>query len=531
MDSCINASNWYTDVYLDYVLYSSEVRTLLFLKQTLAQSQQFDLNKIASAFKQWFQPFACLVYDRLDYQYFLIRDHFGFEPFYYTVIDESRQLCFGTTLPDILEHIANPIQNTQLIEDTLTDICANSMEYTDETFYENVRRVTPGQIVQLQLFPPFKSRHHTYWTLTAGTPFILYPSDDEYNAHFASLLQEACFTCCQKTSCSIALEFSGGLDTSAILTTLYKLGIPAQLFMHIGEVEDERRYGEQLLKELNSNYPIHYVNAEDFDIIAVLTRCKKWFAGGAPYLFFMFAANIHQAVEQTDCKILLSGFGGDECVSSLAPFRTYGAEIGFKQLWQELHGINNDDSRMRQWLQLFKLKHPQLYYRLQRIKSYKSALARKQAPVYYKPYHSLQERESDWLTGPLSYHVRMRIEYSAIVAKNMGFLYQYPLLYPPLVEYCFRLPPEQKRRQRQNRLLMRRYLATQLSSELFNQHQKCGDILPGTMPKCQELYKNGRLNHILKDLPYKKNYDYIMENQLIADDRLFHLDLLRYMFR
>lgn len=55
------------------------------------------------------------------------------------------------------------------------------------------------------------------------------------------------------------------------------------------------------------------------------------------------------------------------------------------------------------------------------------------------------------------------------------------------------LPPEQKRRQGQSRLLMRRYLAQQVPSGLFNAHKKCGDILPGTLPKCQQLYKKGKL--------------------------------------
>ncbi len=124
----------------------------------------------------------------------------------------------------------------------------------------------------------------------------------------------------------------------------------------------------------------------------------------------------------------------------------------------------------------------------------------------------------------------MRIEYSAVVARNMGFTYQYPLLYPPLVEYCFALPPEQKRRQGQNRLLMRRYLAKHVPSQLFNTHKKCGDILPGTMPKCQALYQKGALKFILKDLPYPEIYDDMIKTKLVTDDRLFHVDVLRYMF-
>lgn len=531
-DICINASNWHRDMHCNYIFYSPELQVLVFLKNQITQSQSFSLNKIASAFKQFYQPFACLIYDMLTHEYFLVRDHFGFEPFYYTIIPQERKsLCFGSTLPDVLAHVTNPVFNKEQVEGVLTDICASSLTYTDKTFYENVFRVPPGQIVEFQLASMFKVHHHPYWTLTPGTPFIHYTSDEDYDANFAFLLQEACLACCSQAPDSVALEFSGGLDTSAILTTLDVSGVPTKLFMHVGEVVEERRYGEQLLQELKSRYSVHYVNADDFDVIAVLNQCKQWFAGGAPYLFFMFAANIHQAVQHHGSKILLSGFGGDECVSSHAPLRTWGAAVKFKSLWQELNTATYQSFRMRQLAQALKLSYPNLYYRIQRIKSYRSALAYKQAPVHYKSYKSLQEREADWLTGDLSYHVRMRIEYSAVVAKNMGFTYQYPLLYPPLLEFCFSLPPEQKRRLGQNRLLMRRYLAKQLTSGLFNKHQKCGDILPGTMPKCQVLYKKGLLHDSLMVLPYKEIYDYIIQNQLITDDRLFHLDLLRYMFK
>ena len=54
---------------------------------------------------------------------------------------------------------------------------------------------------------------------------------------------------------------------------------------------------------------------------------------------------------------------------------------------------------------------------------------------------------------------------------------------------------------------------------------------PGTMPKCQGLYKNGGLNHAFQNLPYGAIYDYIIKNQLVTDNRLFHVDVLRYMFK
>lgn len=530
INTCINASNWKKKAYQHYVFYSPDLQVLAFLKQQLAQDSTLSCFKIG--FKHLYKPFACLIINTLTGEFFLARDHFGFEPFYYTIISgNSNRLCFGSNLPDLLAHVKHPTQDKQHIANVLMDICISSLEYTDHTFYEHVFRVTPGHVLQLYLANQHIKHRHAFWVLEPGTPKIHYPSDADYDAHFAFLLQEAIQVCCQQSPASIAMEFSGGLDTAAIFTACNAERISPQLFMHVGEVDDERRYGDQLLQESKSNHAIHYVNADEFDVIAVLNQCKQWFAGGAPYLFFMFAQNIHQAVSQQGCKILLSGFGGDECVSSHAPLRTYGADVGYKALWKELETTNSSDSTIRRLLQTLKLTQPHLLYGMQCIKSCTSPLARRQVGVHYKPYRELQEREQDWLQGRLSHHVRMRIEYSAVLARYMGFAYQYPLLYPPLVEFCFALPLAQKRRQGQNRLLMRRYLAKQVPSGLFNTHKKCGDILPGTMPKCQNLYKNGQLNDALQDLPYGELYDYINKKKLVEDDRLFHVDLLRYMFQ
>lgn len=530
LDTHINASGWYQDSYLHYVFYSPELKVLHFLKQQISQLQIFSPNKIA--FRDFYQSFACLIYDAFKEEYFLIRDHFGFEPFYYAVIaNKYPQLCFGSTLPDVLTHIKNPVINTEQVAMLLADICAGSMEYSDSTFYKQIYRVTPGHVLQMHLAPKHTIKRNAFWTLTPGIQYIKYSKDADYDAQFEFLLHEAVLAACQNNQNAIGLEFSGGLDTSAIITALHKTQLSASLFMHIGENDDERHYGAQLLKEIQSTNPVHYVNADDFDVIAVLDQCKQWFAGGAPYLFFMFAHNVHQAVQQQGCQILLSGFGGDECISSHAPLRTYGPSVGYKKLWQELNISVSDVAFARRLLQWVQLMHPRLLYGKQRLKLKNSNLERRQVAVHYKPYSSLQAREQDWLQGRLSHHVRMRVEYSAVVARHMGFQYRYPLLYPPLVEFCFALPPEQKRRLGQSRLLMRRYLANHIPSGLFNTHRKCGDILPGTMPKCRYLYQNGQLSPFLQGLPYDKIYDYIIKKRLVTGDRLFHVDLLRYMFK
>jgi len=282
----INASGWQQDVYQNFILYSPNTQIILFIKQQIINMGEFNCTHIK--FKNFYAPFACLIINTNTHEFFLVRDHFGLEPFYYTIIpSEHKKLCFGSDLPDILAHIENPVQDQKQIANVLMDICISSLEYTDHTFYENVFRVTPGHILILNNLNQMSKQHHAFWELKPGGPRINYATDAEYDVHFSALLREAVHVCCQSSPSSVGLEFSGGLDSSAILTALDAEKINAQLFMHIGKVDDERKYGEQLLKQLKSIYPLHYISADDFDVMAVLDQYKPWFAGGAPYLFFV----------------------------------------------------------------------------------------------------------------------------------------------------------------------------------------------------------------------------------------------------
>lgn len=522
----INASQWHNTSLYSYTLYSDNPQVLKRIQQAIDDRQAFHPQYVS--FKEFYEPFACVIIDTTRQRAFLIRDHFGSAPFYYH--HTAHLFCFGSTLPDLLQNIDNPQYNQQQIESTFKSICACDLEYTDQTYYQQIFRVTPGHIAQIDLMCPSKAETSAFWTLAPGTPHIHYATDADYDAHFSALFHEAVTACCSSSPESVGMEFSGGLDTSGILTALHQAKQPAQLFMHVGEIEDERAYGEQLLHQLQVTYPLHSIGAESFDPIFVFNQYKQWFAGGAPYLFYMMAANVHQAVKTQGCKILLSGFGGDECVTSLAPLRHLAQTMSFRHLWEEIRS-STSHSNIRRLLQLWLMKHPQFYLQLKRLQAGHSSLQQSLTAIQFKPYHSLQAREQDWLQGPLSHHIRMRIEYSAVVGRYLGFSYRYPLLYPPLVEFCFALPPAQKRRHGKNRLLMRRYLANRLGSHLFDQHKKCGDISPGTYPHCLSLYSSGQLDHALKDLPFDEIRDYIVQDQLVTSDRHFHIDLLRYMFK
>ena len=171
-ENLINASHWHKDSYLHYVFYSVDLKTLSFLKQQIMPLETFCPKKIV--FQSYYQNFACLIYDTLKDDFFLIRDHFGFEPFYYAIIEGSNQFCFGSNLPDILLHIKDPLLDNESVENVLADVCISSLTYTEKTFYQAIFRVTPGNIFHLKIMPQFQLERHVYWRLYPDTPFIRY---------------------------------------------------------------------------------------------------------------------------------------------------------------------------------------------------------------------------------------------------------------------------------------------------------------------------------------------------------------------
>ena len=333
--------------------------------------------------------------------------------------------------------------------------------------------------------------------------------------HFAELLTEAIKLQMDGHN-KIAAEFSGGIDSSSIITGFKQLDLEPVLFMHTAHNEsthvDDSSYANVVIHQYKlNNY--HSINAENFDLLGVVRKCSQLFAGAPQYLFPIGANNIHRAVTDAGYTLLFSGFGGDECVSSHAPLATclreYLSHNNYRQAWHELNAYytcNNlpKPTKSRLGLTIIKNSYPQFFGLIQQFPELFTTrqMQRYNIPTPLAPNSaSLHEYEYTMLQGQHSHHIRLRVEESAIVDKAMGFSYKYPLLYPKLVEFCHRLPLQQKRKHGENRLLIRKYLAQYLPSSVYQKHQKVGGIMPATMHKIKQEYAAGKYWESFNNLP------------------------------
>ncbi len=414
---------------------------------------------------KFFRGFAWLRIEKKTNKIIATRDHFGQQPFYY--IRDKKRFIFGSSIEDILYHLEKPPDfSSHLIRDCFLRYPADDPKddppYSQETYRTGIFRVTPGHSLEMTAE---SSVERPFWKLDPSKPKLFYADPREYVAHFEYLLNEAIQVTTLETE-DLALEFSGGIDSSLVLLALNKNKIDSRLFTHIPPSNRPRTAEDQnvayLIEKLGYTSKHISVNANEFEPIPVFQYFAERFSSPPPNLNCVLSNNLHNALLNHKHRFLLSGYGGDDCVSLIFP-----------------------------------------------------------EAIKYSP-EAVYEYEIDIIQGKRAHDIRMRLEYSAVVARAMGFQYIYPLLYPPLIEFCVSLPIEQKLKNDVMRCTAREYLLQQDCQMNFS--TKTGAVVPDTMQKCRDYYRKGLFKHDFEQLPFAP---YI--TQRTTDDDKMLLQIHAYM--
>lgn len=382
---------------------------------------------------------------------------------------------------------------------------------THTTIYKTILHPPLGHSIEQTTDKAFQLKRD--WWLNPEADDLILKNDNAYLEKFSELMHEA-VQHCLKGAKNPALELSGGLDSASILTTSQQLNQNLTCYMHVtGKNKkhvDDSHIAKQSLKHLNLN-PAEYIDEKNFDLWHELEYCAKLFSGPAPILLPMLSQNIWRRVSENGHDVLLSGAGGDACVSSHAKNYAFLPALlkqqGLRSTWQELQTEQNQP--IRNAAKLLGHLNPRAFRLMRFLQKGKHKLQNPFSPpalqgaiTSARYFASPRAHESAILQGHLSQNLQMRLAYSQTLTQNLGFEIRYPLLYPPLLDFCHRLPLEQKRRLGVTRFIMRRYLAQHLPEMLYNKRTKQGGIIPATLGLCQTLYQNGELAKHCQDSPY-----------------------------
>lgn len=288
--------------------------------------------------KQYFQPFACVIVNNDSNEIILSRDHLGVEPLYYCCY-QGKTLIVAQTIPEIIKQLPSV---PSLRPKQINMLFSEHKVYSDETLYQGIYRVDPGHLIHFKANGSITKR--AFWQLDSHGPMLHYKDEQDYLDHFSMLMDEAIINATENQT-NIAAEFSAGLDSSAVYCAATRMNLNPTLYMHIApsETKSHLMYNDSYEKAFINHYPlvnIQHIGAETFDPIQTFNEYASWFAGPAPYLFPMFSNPVHRAVEAGGHPILLSGFGGDQCISHQVPTNFFMPELihggQYKQAWFEL---------------------------------------------------------------------------------------------------------------------------------------------------------------------------------------------------
>jgi asparagine synthase (glutamine-hydrolysing) len=326
-----------------------------------------DSELILEAYQKWGKScperltgdFAFAIWDDRSQTLFAARDALGIKPFFYCH-QPDRFLAFGSEPKAVLAHPETPRRlNEALIA---THLSVDLMGGPEETYYQDVLRLAPGHALSAGRDGLRVWRH---WNPEVRSELRL-RSDKAYAEAFWDLFTEA-VRCRTRSAFPVATTLSGGLDSSSVACTLAKLRretgsgpVPAfsSVFPRLAKdfpKGDERAYMDAVVAQ--GGIEPHFIHADEVSPLVELERFHFLLDRPLPGANFYMYWRLFEAVRRRGARVLFTGNDGDTVIS-------YGLEC-LPQLFQQ-----------GRWLLLGRIV---------------SGLAGKQQPPYNDPLYLLRQ--------------------------------------------------------------------------------------------------------------------------------------------
>ena len=448
-----------------------------------------DDDLILRAYRRWGRDcprrllgdYAFAVWDARQRTLFCARDHIGVRPFYYAL--NGRRFVFASAVEAVL---AAPDVSNAMDEVTVATHLTSRVFSETRTFYAAVRKLPPGHTLTIETQAaqegPGRLRAHIerYWH-PEQAPSARPASDDAYAEQFLHLYTRAVRD--RLSGGPIGTHLSGGLDSSSIAVLaareLRRQNRPRpRLFTWLPEPgtmppqpEHMREYALVDSVCAQEGMSVCHGTPTARDVLDVLRL-----DGTLPGVH----VHINEAIVQRHAaaqgvRVLLSGWGGDECVSFNG--RGHWQHLLLSGRWRQLAAEYRDqDASALRFLAgvVLPLLHPALPQLLGQWREGKEgyrrwlidpAFARRVKPLAASWVREVGVRRAQ-LQLLYAGHLSARIEGWAASGARWGIEYRYPLLDRRLLEFALGLPPEQFRRGRWGRWLFRHGLRAVLPSEV-----------------------------------------------------------------
>jgi asparagine synthase (glutamine-hydrolysing) len=255
--------------------FNGEIFNYIELREELIQAgyqfkTQTDTEVLLKSYIHWGEDclskfngmWAFVIYDKVKDEVFGARDRFGVKPFYYWETDSSVYWC--SEIPPLLSVLpSKPEANEQAVFDYMV---FNRTDQTEETFFRNIKKMQHGHcfVLNQQGFK-IKKWYDLRKEVKKAKGFA--DASEFYEAFKSSIALRL------RSDVPIGVCLSGGLDSSAIVTTLideFKLDT-LSTFSAVylkGDIGDESPFVDEFnekVKHMHRVYPDGTTLANDLD--------------------------------------------------------------------------------------------------------------------------------------------------------------------------------------------------------------------------------------------------------------------------
>lgn len=311
------------------ISFNGEVYNFIEIREILLSAgekfvTETDTEIVLRAYKKWGRDclakfngmFAIAIWDNKTQELFLARDRFGVKPLYFLYVPETILAFASETLAfKYLDGFVREI-NPKTFNIALTN--PEIIEGSDRTIFKNIYQVKPGYFLTLRKNeePCIKQ-----WWNTSDN-FVKVPSS--YNKQveeYTNLFESAC-KLRMRSDVTIASALSGGLDSSSVYCTLYKLNKSKSVIERLPQnwqkafvatfpntSVDERKYAEQVVKHVNGEAT--YIIPDYKNLVSDVITATKLFDGIIKTPITSIS-DVYKSMRKNGVTVSLDGHGVDE---------------------------------------------------------------------------------------------------------------------------------------------------------------------------------------------------------------------------
>ncbi len=304
-------------IVMDGFLTNNEELRLDLLQRKVQLRNESDAELILAAYEVWGQKcaakcdgeFAFVLWDAANKTALCARDHQGLRPLVYSKTDDRIVIA-----SDLATLNAGLGQRSQPNLDYLAQMAAGQFYSSTQTAAKDAFRCMPAHVYE---FSRGSYSKHRYWSLPTDLT-IRYRKDEDYIEHYKHVLTD-CVRRSSRTDCPLALEVSGGLDSSATYCLAHELLSNGELLAPSaggyslrgapGSISDEIRFARSAAEYANGTLrevPLFEPQIEWFVEQAAIEQDFPTYTNAAMSLA------LEQAMVADGCRVTIGGTGGDQ---------------------------------------------------------------------------------------------------------------------------------------------------------------------------------------------------------------------------